>query len=136
MTQKPENCPPVFPLGEALASRRFSGKVWVHMLVEHEEIFNCPIAHVTFEPGCRNNWHSHPGGQILLCTGGTGYYQEMGSIKEWLEPGDVVEVPPHMVHWHGATPNSRFSHLSIETNAEAGPVQWFRRVRAAEYGNR
>ena len=65
------------------------------MLVPHDSEFNCPIGNVTFEPGCRNNWHKHPGGQILLVTGGRGYYQEEGKPAQELNPGDVVKIHPN-----------------------------------------
>lgn len=136
MTQERNNHDGVFPLGEEFENGHFSGKVWLRMLVERDPTFNCPIGHVTFEPGCRNSWHTHPGGQILLCTGGRGWYQEKGRPRQLLAPGDVVKIPPNLEHWHGATPDSRFSHISIETNADAGPVQWLEPVGDAEYESR
>ena len=95
--------------------------------------FNCPIGNVTFEPGCRNNWHKHPGGQILLITGGRGYYQEEGKPAQELNPGDVVKIHPNVKHWHGAAPDSWFVHLSVETNANAGPAEWLEPVTDKEY---
>ncbi len=77
------------------------------------------FANVTFEPGCRNNWHiHHKGGQILLCTAGRGYYQEWGKPAQEMKPGDVINIPPEVKHWHGAAPNSWFSHLAVEVPAE------------------
>ncbi len=87
-----------------------------------------------FEPGARNNWHKHSGGQILLVTGGRGYYQESGKPASELHPGDVVKIAPNLKHWHGAAPDSWFVHVSIETNAQAGPPEWLEPVTGEEYG--
>lgn len=126
----------IFPKGEelpALFSEYFSGKAWLSMLVGRDNEFNCPIANVTFEPGCINNWHRHPGGQILLVTGGRGYYQEEGKSARELKPGDVVLISSDVKHWHGAARDSWFVHLSVETNVDAGPVKWLEPVAEEEY---
>ena len=78
-----------------------------------------PVANVTFEPGCRNNWHSHTGGQLLIAVGGKGYYQARGEAARVLLPGDVVEIPVNVEHWHGAAPDSWFSHLARNRNGAA-----------------
>lgn len=104
----------IFPQGEKLPeqfSKYFTGNAWLNMLVSGDNKFNCPIGNVTFEPDCRNNWHKHPGGQILLVTGGRGYYQEEEKPAQELNPGDVVKIAPHVKHWHGAAPYSWFVHL-------------------------
>jgi len=126
----------IFPKGEELPEmfrEVFSGKVWLNMLVGRDNEFNCPIANVTFEPGCINNWHKHPGGQILLVTGGRGYYQEEGKSARELKQGDVVLIPSNVKHWHGAAYDSWFVHLSVETNISAGPVEWLESVSDEEY---
>jgi quercetin dioxygenase-like cupin family protein len=126
----------IFEKGEKLpeeVSKYFSGNVWLNMLVPRDDEFNCPIGNVTFEPGCRNNWHKHPGGQILLITGGRGYYQEEGKQAQELKPGDVVKISPDIKHWHGAAHDSWFVHLSVETNAETGPAVWIEPVNDEEY---
>lgn len=128
----------IFFKGEKLPkefSNYFTGNVWLNMLVPGGDEFNCPIGNVTFEPGCRNNWHKHPGGQILLVTGGRGYYQEEGKPAQELKSGDVVKISPNVKHWHGATSDSWFVHLSIETNANAGPAEWLEPVTDKEYKN-
>ena len=128
----------IFPKGEELPelfSKYFSGKAWLSMLVDRDNEFNCPIGNVTFEPGCRNNWHKHPGGPILLVTGGCGYYQEEGKPAQELNPGDVVLIAPNVKHWHGAAPDSWFVHLSVETNVNAGPAEWLEPVTDEEYSN-
>lgn len=126
----------IFPKGEELPdflSKHFTGKVWVSMLVGRDNEFNCPIGNVTFEPGCINNWHKHAGGQILLVTGGRGYYQEEGKPARELKAGDVVTISPNVKHWHGAAHDSWFVHLSVETNATAGSAEWMEAVDYKEY---
>ena len=97
----------------------------------------CPVflANVTFEPGCRNSWHSHKGGQLLLCTSGKGYYQEKGKPIQLLLPGDVVKIAPDVVHWHGAAPDSGFTHIAINTKVHLGATQWYEPVSDEEYTN-
>ena len=95
------------------------------------------IFNVTFEPGCRNNWHIHHaksgGGQILICVSGRGYYQEWGKKAQELFPGDVVNIPAGVKHWHGATPYSWFSHLAVEVPAEEGSNEWLEPVDEDAY---
>ncbi len=88
---------------------------------------------VTFEPGCRNNWHSHTGGQILIAVGGVGYYQERGKTARRLLPGDIVEIAPDVKHWHGAAPDSWFSHIAVECNPQSNKNTWFEAVSDEEY---
>ena len=100
----------------------------------------CPVflANVTFEPGCRNNWHIHHaakgGGQILLVTAGRGYYQEWGREAQELHPGDVVNIPAGVKHWHGAAPDSWFAHLAVEVPGEETSNEWLEPVSDEEYG--
>ena len=95
---------------------------------------NLNIANVTFEPGCRNNWHiHHKGGQILLDTSGRGYYQEWGKPAQELKPGDVVNIPAEIKHWHGAAKDSWFSHIAIEVPSEGSSNEWLEEVSAQEY---
>ena len=88
------------------------------MLVSNDSSFNCPIGNVTFEPGARNNWHKHPGGQILLVTGGKGYFQEEGKPVQVIQEGDVVKIHLNVKHWHGDTSDSWFVHIAISTNPQ------------------
>lgn len=125
----------IFPKGEKASSPYFIGTVWIETLVTDDKVFNCPISNVTFEPGARNNWHKHPGGQILLVTEGKGYYQEEGKPVQIIKKGDVVKVPPGVKHWHGATPDSCLSHLAIVTNPQSGIVEWLEPV-TDEYYNK
>jgi 4-carboxymuconolactone decarboxylase len=92
------------------------------------------IFNVTFEPGCRNNWHiHHNGGQILLCTDGEGWYQEWGKPAQKLHPGDVVYIAPEIKHWHGATKNSWFTHIAIGIPAKAASNEWCEPVDDEQY---
>lgn len=123
----------VFPMGEEnkMFEKYFIGKSYLNMLSLERTV----IGNVTFEPGCRNNWHiHHKGGQILLCTAGRGYYQEWGKEPKELHPGDVVNIPPEVKHWHGAAPDSWFAHLAVEVPAEGGSNEWLERVTDDEYG--
>ena len=96
------------------------------------------IFNVTFEPGCRNNWHVHHadkgGGQILICVGGRGYYQEWGKEAVAMKPGDCLNIPAGVKHWHGAAPDSWFSHLTIEVPGENSSNEWLESVDAEQYG--
>ncbi len=102
--------------------------------ISKEQVF---IANVTFEPGCRNNWHIHcaekGGGQILLCTAGRGYYQEWGKDAVELNPGDCINIPVGVKHWHGAAPNEWFQHLAVEVPAENGSTEWCEPVSDEDY---
>ena len=97
-----------------------------------------PVFNVTFEPGCRNNWHVHHanegGGQMLICVAGRGYYQAWGEEPVELTPGSVVNIPAGVKHWHGAAPDSWFSHLAIEVPGEGGSNEWLEPVSDEEYG--
>lgn len=110
----------------------FTGKSWLAPLSGNKDL-NVPMFNVTFEPGCRNNWHSHTGGQILIAVGGVGYYQERGKAARRLLPGDVVEIAPDVEHWHGAAPDSWFSHLAIECNPQTNKNTWLERVDDEQY---
>ena len=126
----------IFPLGGKMPepyNQYFAGQAYLQMLVTGDKEFNCPIGNVTFEPGCRNNWHKHPGGQILLVTGGRGWYQEEGKQARELKTGDVVKISANVKHWHGAAKDSWLAHLSVETNSQAGPAEWLEPVSDDEY---
>ena len=96
-----------------------------------------PMANVTFEPGCRNNWHIHHaktgGGQILICTAGEGYYQEEGKAVVHLKSGMVVTIPANVKHWHGATAESYFSHIAFEVPGTGTSNEWLEPVRNELY---
>lgn len=122
----------VFPIGAPNDgfAQYFTGRSFLAPVsAEQVGIFN-----VTFEPGCRNNWHiHHKGGQILLCTSGRGYYQEWGKPAQELHPGDVVNIPPEVKQWHGAAPDSWFAHIAIAVPAEGASNEWLEEVDDAQY---
>lgn len=124
----------MFPLGQenTAYAKYFSGKSWLARLTQNTAL-NVPVANVTFEPACRNNWHSHTGGQILVATAGKGFYQEKGKPAQLLRPGDIVEIAPNVVHWHGAAPDSWFAHLAIECNPQTNENTWLEPVDDAQY---
>lgn len=125
----------IFPMGgeNTAYADYFVGKSYLDMLSTQQVV----IGNVTFEPGCRNNWHIHHakkgGGQILLVTAGRGYYQEWGKEPRELHPGDVVNIPPEVKHWHGAAPDCWFSHIAIEVPGEETANQWCEPVTDEEY---
>lgn len=128
-----ENKNTIFSKGEKAPADYFFGTVWIKILVPADDIFNCTIQNVVFEPGARNNWHTHPGGQILIATDGIGYFQEKGKPIQLFRKGDVIKILPGIVHWHGASPDSEFTHIAINMNAKKGLVEWLQRVTEEEY---
>ncbi len=112
----------------------FKGTAFVNFLIpDLNGDYNCQVYDVLFEAGCRNDWHSHPGGQLLLCTDGIGYYQEKGQKARRLTKGDVVEIPANVIHWHGASLDNSFSHIGISPSTQNGPVVWLDEVSDSEY---
>ncbi len=131
--KKPE-IDPIFALGEENPfGQYFVGQSYLKMLCTE----GVGIGNVTFEPGCRNNWHIHHaqkgGGQILLCTAGRGWYQEWGKPAQQLHPGDVVKIPAGVKHWHGAAKDSWFAHLSVEVPGEETSNEWLEPVDDQSY---
>lgn len=122
-----------YPIGEAMEGNpNFIGTAYLYPLSEIKEL-NVPMANVTFEPGCRNSWHRHSGGQILIATAGIGYYQEKGKPARRLYPGDIVEIAPDIEHWHGAAPDNWFAHIAIKSNPADNEVTWLEPVKDTEY---
>ena len=120
----------VFPIGEVNPfGAFFDGVSYLQMLTTS----GVSIGNVVFEPGCRNHWHRHiNGGQILLCTGGRGYYQEWGKPARELHPGEVVQIGDEK-HWHGAAPGSWFSHIAVEVPGQEAKTEWLEPVDAETY---
>lgn len=126
----------IFAKGDQAPNTIFSNTVWVKMLLTDEKkIYDTQVYNVTFEPAARTFWHSHPGGQILLVTSGTGYYQEKGKPAQLLQKGDTVAIAPNIVHWHGAAPDSEFVHIGMSTKVHLGPAKWFGPVTDQEYSS-
>ncbi len=126
----------IFPIGAPNDgfAQYFSGKSYLAPVSTAQVgIFN-----VTFEPGCRNNWHVHHakegGGQILICVAGRGYYQEWGKPAMEMKPGDCINIPAEVKHWHGAAPDSWFSHLAVEVPGVEGSNEWLEPVTDEQYG--
>lgn len=121
----------LFELGEENVefAQFFTGKSYLKMLSSAPNA----IANVTFEPGCRNFWHSHEGGQILFVTKGEGYYQEWNKKAQRLKAGDVVNIPADVKHWHGASSDSWFAHLAANANPEKTKTDWFEEVSNEEF---
>lgn len=124
----------LFPKGEKIENDHFHGTAWLTSLVTSDSTNFNAVGSVTFEPGARTNWHLHPAGQILLATGGVGYYQEKGSPKRILRKGDVVKCPPNLPHWHGASSDQPFIQIAI-TGREKGPTEWLQPVTEEEYND-
>lgn len=126
----------VFPTGKSndAFAEYFIGQSYLNMLSTEQVV----IGNVTFEPGCRNNWHIHHsdkgGGQMLLVTAGEGWYQEWGSPAVKLKPGDVIHIPAGVKHWHGAAADAWFQHLAIEVPGENNKTEWCEPVLDEEYG--
>ncbi|AIQ52707.1 cupin domain-containing protein [Paenibacillus sp. FSL R7-0331] len=121
----------IFPVGEKneAFAKYFIGQSYLKMLVADPEI-NVGVGNVTFEPGCRNNWHIHRSGyQLLLVTGGEGWYQEEGQAAQLLKAGDVIVTRDGVKHWHGATKDSWFEHIAIT----AGTPEWLEPVSDGHY---
>ena len=128
----------IFPIGQPndAFAKYFIGQSYLAPLsTEQIGVYN-----VTFEPGCRNNWHIHNaksgGGQILICVSGQGYYQEWGKEIQKLNVGDVINIPVGVKHWHGATSNNWFSHIAIEVPGEDISNEWLEPVDDATYQNK
>lgn len=129
----------IFGLGaeNTAFAQYFIGQSYLNPLTDMKK---CPLflANVTFEPGCRNNWHIHHaksgGGQILICTAGEGWYQEEGKEAVSLTPGTVITIPAEVKHWHGAKADSWFSHIAIEVPGEETGNEWCEPVTDEEYG--
>ena len=128
----------IFGLGEPNVnySQYFIGNSYLNPLAIDKES-ELSLFNVTFEPGCRNNWHIHHstngGGQILICTAGEGWYQEEGKEAVSLKPGKVIQIPANVKHWHGAKKDSWFSHIAIEVPGENASNEWCEAVEDEEY---
>lgn len=128
----------VFGQGEPNVSfaKYFIGNSYLNPLTKKEES-SLSLTNVTFEPGCRNNWHIHhatkDGGQILICIAGFGWYQEEGKDAISLEPGTVIVIPANVKHWHGGKKDSWFSHIALEVPGENTSNEWLEEVSDKEY---
>lgn len=124
----------IFPKGEKIRNDNFTGNAWLQQMILPDSSNSTQVGNVTFEPGARSKWHLHPAGQILLITGGTGYYQEKGSAKRIIKKGEVIKCPPNVPHWHGASKNEELIQIAI-TNTQKGAPVWLTEVTDEEYNN-
>lgn len=126
----------IFPIGEETLTeyrKYYSGVAYEKVLVPYISQTGVTVAHVTYAPGTRNDWHCHHGGQIILALSGLGWHQEEGKPAIPVYPGDVIEIGPNVKHWHGAAANSSYSYLAIKEISTAGPPEWFGPVSEEEY---
>jgi len=123
---------PVFEKGEKITNDNFTGTVYLNNLVTADSLNQNAVGSVTFEPGSRTKWHSHPAGQIILALDGVGYYQEEGKDKVIVRKGEVVKCPIDVPHWHGASADSAFVQVAI-TGREKGETVWYKPVTDEEY---
>ncbi|MBP7557799.1 MAG: cupin domain-containing protein [Chitinophagaceae bacterium] len=124
----------VFPKGKKVVNENFTGTVYLQMLMDADSLNSISVGNVTFEPGARSKWHSHPAGQILLVIDGVGYYQEEGQPKKILRKGETIKCPPDVPHWHGASMDTSFVQVAI-TGREKGETIWLNEVTDEVYRN-
>jgi 4-carboxymuconolactone decarboxylase len=123
----------IFPKGDKAPADHFTGTVYVQMLAQKTESNDYSIAGVTFEPGARSNWHTHPAGQTLLVINGKGLYQEKGKPIKTVNKGDTVICEPDIEHWHCASSESQMTHIAITNDKGNGGVVWLKPVTDDEY---
>ena len=122
----------IFDKGEKITNSNFTGNVYLHQMIPADSLNFTQVGNVTFEPGARTKWHVHPGGQILLITSGTGYYQEIGSPKRIIKKGESIKCPPAVPHWHGASKEEELIQVAI-TTTQKGATVWLDIVTDQEY---
>ena len=127
----------VFPNGSRASGKgpeaNFTGTVRVDPQFGAPDQSRVSAGHVTFEPGARSAWHTHPAGQILIVTSGTGWVQEWNGQKREIKPGDVIWTPPGVKHWHGATATNGLSHHAIQESVDGKNVDWMEKVSDEQY---
>jgi len=114
-------------------AHNFTGSVVIDPLFDASAHTHATGGFVTFEPGARTAWHTHPAGQTLIVTTGTGWVQESGGERRQIQPGDVIWIPPNVKHWHGATTTNRMSHIAITNMVDGSNVDWLEQVSDVEY---
>lgn len=124
---------PLFPAGSPRSPHYFSGDVFLHEIPDKDADKDFSIGSVTFRAGARTHWHSHPRGQVLIITEGEGRYQEQGKAARTIRRGDVVNIPAHVIHWHGAAAACDMAQAAITPYAGADKVQWLEAVSEAQY---
>ncbi|GAA0885701.1 hypothetical protein GCM10009120_43000 [Sphingobacterium siyangense subsp. cladoniae] len=130
-----KNSTSIFPKGEKLPGDWFSGNAFLSPLVAKDNNNNFSAGSVTFEPGARTNWHTHPQGQVLMVIDGKGFYQEKGKPAQPIKKGDVVNIPENVEHWHGATADNKMVHIAITNYKDDVQVTWLKPVTDAEFAD-
>lgn len=123
---------PTFPKGELSTTKNHAGNIWLSELNVGDSTFDPSIAQAVYGAGAKLDWHIHPGGQVLLITEGTGYYQERGKPARIVHKGDVIKCAPGVEHWHGAAPNSGFAYIAV-TPTQKGKTIWLEPVTDKDY---
>jgi quercetin dioxygenase-like cupin family protein len=123
----------IFPKGDPLPASYFTGGAFLYPLAAKDKNNEFALGSVTFEPGARTHWHTHPKGQVLIATEGEGFYQEKGKPAQALKKGDVVNIPEDTEHWHGASATSKFVHIAITNYKGEQNVVWLAPVNDQEY---
>ena len=123
---------PIFAKGELSPAKNHTGNIWLKELSVGDSSFDPTIAVATYDAGAKLDWHVHPGGQVLLITEGTGYYQERGKPIQIVHKGDVIKCPSGVEHWHGATPKSSFAYIAV-TPTQKGKTIWLEPVSDKDY---
>ena len=122
----------IFPNGEKGSAEFFTGNAHNYGF-KLDSVYTTVAGNVYFEPGARSNWHTHPTGQILIITDGVGYHQIEGQPKETIKKGDIVQCPPNVRHWHGASEDIGLQQMYIVPNTEKGIVEWMEAVSDEQY---
>ena len=122
----------IFPKGELSTTKNHTGDIWLNELNVGDSTFDSSIAVATYGPDARLDWHIHPGGQVLLISEGTGYYQERGKPVQIVHKGEVIKCAPGVEHWHGATPKSSFAYIAV-TPTQKGKTVWLGPVSDKDY---
>ena len=125
---------PTFPKGELSQAKNHTGNIWLSELNVGDSTFDPGIAQAVYGPGAKLDWHVHPGGQVLLITEGTGYYQERGKPIRIVHKGDVIKCAPGVEHWHGATPGGTFAYIAV-TPTQKGKTIWLEPVSDKDYNS-
>lgn len=128
-----ENNTSLFPKGDKLGNEYFTGTAFLQPLLAKDKNNDFALGSVTFEPGARTNWHTHPKGQVLIVTEGEGFYQEKGKPAQRIKKGDVVNIPDNVEHWHGATATTKMVHIAITNYEGEKNVVWLKPVTDDEF---
>ncbi|MDQ0593593.1 quercetin dioxygenase-like cupin family protein [Chryseobacterium ginsenosidimutans] len=130
-----DNTTSLFPKGDKLPNEWFTGNAFLSPLVAKDKNNEFSAGAVTFEIGARTNWHTHPKGQVLIVTEGSGFYQEKGKAAQAIKKGDVINIPENVEHWHGATAKTSMTHIAITNFKEEIQVTWLQPVSDSEFND-